>query len=134
MSDINSQKNLPKKFSSAKVYGKSNYIGIGNLYDNLKTIVSTLNIESLTFRYERRDKKNLLGHFTEFDFWLESNDKKLVLLDCTINRNSLYDFLSILNRFCHENKINLDNRFEKDSYNIDSLKKEIVRDIYRGKN
>ena len=134
MSDINSQKSLPKTFASAKVYGKNNYIGIENLFNNLKTIVNNLNIESLTFRYQRKDKKNLLGHYTNFNFWLESEEKKLILLDCEINRNTLYNFLSILNKFCQENIIILDNHFEKDGYRIDVSKKHIVRDIYREEN
>ncbi len=46
----------------------------------------------------------------------------------------LYDFLSILNKFCQENIIILDNHFEKDGYRIDILKKQIVRKIYKEEN
>ena len=134
MPDTNFQNNLPKKFTTASVYETSDYIGFSELDENLKILVSSLKVKSLIFKYERKDKKTILGHYTNFNFWLESEEKKLILLDCKINRNMLYDFLSILNKFCQENIIILDNHFEKDGYRIDILKKQIVRKIYKEEN
>ncbi|MBO0592222.1 hypothetical protein I2486_12510 [Cellulophaga sp. E16_2] len=134
MPDTNFQNNLPKKFTTASVYETSDYIGFSELDENLKILVSSLKVKYLIFKYERKDKKTLLGLYTNFNFWLESEEKKLILLDCKINRNTLYDFLSILNKFCQENIIILDNHFEKDGYRIDILKKQIVRKIYKEEN
>ena len=133
MSDISVLKNLPKKFTQGRVYGKTNYIKFGELEENLKTLVNSLKIELLSFKYEREDKKNLLGHYTNFNFWLESDKKVLVILDCKINRNTLYHFLTVLNKFCSENLIELENCFDNDGYRLDTTKKEIVRKICREK-
>ena len=134
MQNINYIKDLPKKFTYGKVYLSANYIEYGKLKENLKELVDSLKIKMLDFRYKREDKNHLLGHFTDFNFWLESDNKILIILDCDTNRNTLYYFLDILKQFCDDNLIELKNWFEKDGYYTDTVKKEIIRKIYRKEN
>ena len=134
MQDTKYLKSFPKKITYGKVYGTTNYIEFGKLMESLAELVSSLKIKVLDFRYERKDKNQLFGHFTNFNFWLESDGQVLIILDCNTNRNTLYHFLNTLKKFHNDSLIDINNWFERDGYSIDISKNEIVRRVYRQEN
>lgn len=133
MQGIDLQNSFPRKYTHAHVMWSKVHIKHEELENTISNLVTSLDIRSFDFRYKRKDKRTILGSFTTFDFWLEADNKKLIILECD-PRKTLPEFLDVLINSCNKHSVKLNNEFEKDGYFLDIKKKEIIRKIYRKTN